>query len=472
MTTLASESGPESPPAWRRWLTYVTIALMPLSINLERLSGPRKKPFSLSPFDVLLPLLALLMVSDILVRRPWPRFRAPHVAAILWALVAVASVAWLDNMAELTHGWFLAVANPLFVVVLGTWTFSNVAADPREYRRLALILGASFGVCVLFAFYQYIGPVGVAFNPATPDAPLGGVTNMRLGGWYDNRMQFGAQAAMLVPAAAAFAAWDDDPIMKVVSALLAALALTVTMAAGGFLGAIAGVLAVAGACVALRRPLSGLLVFGALGVFLFAVFPNLPQKRDNASVLLRGVALYARPNPAKEEKISTPRLRRYQAALDFLGSHADASNEQSRPNWILGGSAGRFTARINEYYDSAYYPKPGGATNDETLFDIGQDERDGYGLLEKTAVELGVVGLLAVLAFFGVWLASAGAALGARAANVRLLALAALGACVGAAVSSVLLFPTQRSGSGGTFAFYFAVALWAHLAARRETNTP
>src|SRR5437870_5230473 len=134
-----------NPPEWRRWLVYAAVALMPLSINYERIAGLRKRPLNLSPFDFFLPVLALLMVLDLFQRRPWARFKIPPLAAILWTAVAALSLFWLKGGAASFNDWVTTSANPLLVVAVSAWVFTNLSNDAAEYRRLALILCGSFG---------------------------------------------------------------------------------------------------------------------------------------------------------------------------------------------------------------------------------------------------------------------------------------------------------------------------------------
>lgn len=461
-TEIPAASGFSAPPQWRRWLAYLTVALMPASVNMERFVGPLKAPNYRSPFDYMFWLLFLLMAADLVLRKPWARFKLPPASTIIWSAVAVLSYLWLQGG---TPGeWATAAANPVVVVMLATWVFSNLADDPGEFRRLALILCGSFGVCALWAFTQYIGPVGLPYSQSNPGALATGTTNMRLGGWYGNRMLFSAQAAMLVPAAAAFAVFDKDPVVKVLTAALAALALCVTMAVGGFVAAVAGAVAVAAACVAAKHYVGGLSLLAGLLLVIAVVLPQLPAKRANAAVLTRGLALFAKADEKTDDKITTPRLRRYQAALDFLSEHRDPMDEKTRPNWILGAGAGRYNSKVNDFYDPKYYPKPGAMTDQEARFDIEQHERDGFGLLEKTGVELGAAGLAALAFLFAAWLmCAAGGFMRDGTREQKVLALASLGACVGAAVVSVFAFPTQRAASGSTFAFFYGLAAWANL---------
>ena len=463
-----NESNSSVPPAWRAWLTYITVALMPLSINFERIGGERKSPLYLSPLDFLLPVLALLMIVDLVQRQPWARFKFPQPATMLWAGLSIVSFVWIIGGDEKLKPWLFAAANPLFVVMTGVWVFSNLCDSAAEYRKIALILCASFAVCVLYAFYQYIGPVGVPFNFQHKDQPLGGVTNIRLGGWYENRMLFGAQAAMLVPVAAAFAALDKDPLIKALAAVFAALALVVTMAAGGFLGAIAGILAIAAACVLAKKYLSGFALIAGVVLFAALILPHLPEKRNNVGTLGRGVALWAKIGDDK--KIATPRLRRYQAILGYLSSTRDPMNEKTLSNWVLGAGAGRYNTEVNRFYDDTYYPRTNGRTDEEALFDIDVNERDGFGLIETTALQLGALGLTVLAFFFASWiLGAAGAFARSNASDLQVLALAALGAGVGALVASLFVFPSQRgAGSGGTFAFFCALSAWTYYKSARE----
>src|ERR1043165_4583736 len=319
------------PPAWRRWLAYVAVALMPISINIERIRGELKRPDYYGPFDVLLPVLALFMLFDLFQRASWARLKFPAPATIIWAILGLVSYFWLLGGKEAIPDWRNAALNPLVVVMISSWVFSNITNDPGEFRKLALILCASFGICVLWALYQYMGPVGVPYRHGDPSTLNTGATNMRIGGWYDNRMLFGAQAAMFVPAAAAFAAFDKDPLVKVLAAAMAIVALSVAMAVGGFIGAIAGIVAVAGACIAVRNYSGGFALFGGVLILVAFVLPHLPAKRSNGATLARGLALFVKPDENKDEMIPSPRLRRYQAALDFLSAHRDPMDEKTLP---------------------------------------------------------------------------------------------------------------------------------------------
>ena len=462
MTTSTFSIEPSAPPSWRAWLAYVTMALMPLSINAERIVGPMKSPMYVSPLDFLLPVLAILMLIDLLQRKPWAQFKFPQAATILWSVLAIASVLWIDGTEEKWSPWAKAAANPTFVVMIGVWAFSNITHSAAEFRKLALILCGSFALCILYAFYQYIGPVGIPYDPNHIKQPLGGVTNLRLGGWYDNRMLFGAQVAMLVPVAAAFAAFDRDPLVKAVCAVLALLALSVTLSAGGFLGAVAGVVAVAAACMLARNWIAGFAILATLFIFVAVVLPHLPEKRNNIATLSRGVTLWAKVGDDK--KIATPRVRRYQAILSYLSSHRNPMDEKTLPNWVLGAGAGRLNTEVSKFYDDAYYPRTDGRTDDEALFDTKVNERDGFGLVETTALQFGAAGLMVLGLFFAAWIfGAAGAFARGASSDIQVLALAALGAGVGAMIVSLFSFPSQRgAGSGGTFAFFAALSAWTY----------
>jgi hypothetical protein len=454
-------------PVWRRYLAYLSVALMPLSIDIQKVGD--KEPSYRSPLDFLLPILALLLLLDIVQRRAWVRFKIPPISSLVWAGLAALSYLWIDvqeseNKAAM-KSWIVATLNPVFFAVVAVWVFQNIADDLREYRRLLLVLGASFGLCVLMALKQYFGSVGIPFDPANPTQDLGGTTDMRLGGWYDFRYMFGAHAAMIVPAATAFALIEKNSLIRWLAAAIAALTLCVTLAAGGFVAACAGVVAVGAFYAVSQRWLTGLTVIAALACLLIVVLPRLPRKND--AVITRGLALFA----GEEEKKPTARLRRYQASMDLLSS--PSKGEGSAPLWVKGVGAGRYQGQVNRFYQPPYN-KPGRRTDDEAAYDMEADERFSFGQLETVTVELGIAGLLAVLFLYGTWIFSAQAAFSLLSPKdveddpKAVLALSAFGAGVGALVLSVFSNPLIR-GVGGTFALFMAIAFVVYQSSRQKS---
>ncbi|MGD0089117.1 MAG: hypothetical protein ABSE73_04295 [Planctomycetota bacterium] len=454
------------------------MALMPLSWKLS----PAKEAPYFSPLDLLLPILAVLMVMDLIMRRSWARFGIPPVPGILWAGVAALSLLWSYDPPALAalKTWAHGALNPFLFGLAAVWVFQNLADEAAEYRRLALILLGSFGVCVLWALYQYVGREGLPYDPYLPERDLQGVSNYRVAGWYDYRDVFGAQAALLVPAAGAFALLDKDAAVRWAGGAVALLALCVTLAAGGFVGACAGIIAVAAAFALSRCTLTGVAVLGILLALVVVVLPRLP--RHNPKVLFRGLAFFAEH---KDEMKPTAGLRRHQAVLDLLAAPSNGQNQEGAPYWLKGVGAGRYQERINQFYEHEPpypYVRPGERTDDETVFDMEAHEKFSFGLLETVAVELGVPGLLAVLFLLASWIAAAQGAFARLASPAppsgpdtrreigALLALAALGAGCGALVLSLFGNPAIR-GVGGSFAFFFAVALCAaRWAQEPQTN--
>lgn len=457
-------------PTWRRYLTYLTVALMPLSINVGKFYSPPLKPQYRSPFDVLLPVLFLLMLADLFQRRPWARFKWPPLPGILWAALAILSCLWIERFpqGETLNKWANGALNPVFFSVLAIWVFQNITDDVAEVRRLALILGSSIGVCLLWALVQYLGPVGLPFDPSKPTQDLQGVSNIRLGGWYDFRGLLGAQTAILVPAAAAFALLDGNSIVRWSALGFTLVGLVVTLSAGGFVGACAGLVAISAVLLTTTSffkkadvgKITGLKLLIALLLVISVVLPKLP--RNNAAVVARGLSLYA---DADGEKKPTARLRRLQASLDLFSAPVDPMNPNSPSYWQKGVGAGQFHERVNGFYQPQYR-KPGARTDSEADFDMEAHEPFTFSLFETVAVELGVPGLLIVLLFFGAWLVSGLKAFSCFADNPerlleRELALASFGAGCGALVLSLLGNPAIR-GVGGSFAFFFAVAILCH----------
>jgi len=225
-------------PAWRRGLAYVTVAAMPLAFNVEKTFHFKDKHY-LSPLYLLLPVLVLLLLYDLWrdrMRFPIVSFRTPPLASVLWATLAVVSCLWTEEFPsnDTFRDWRFGIQASVVFGLAAVWVFENIAHEPAEYRRLALILGGSVAVCLLLALRQYMGPPGLPFDPANKGQDLGGVTNIRLGGWYEYRGILGAQVALIAPAAAAFAVLDRDSAVRAIAFGVAALSLFVTLSAGGF----------------------------------------------------------------------------------------------------------------------------------------------------------------------------------------------------------------------------------------------
>lgn len=457
----------------RAGLLLATVALMSLSANVgplmrdllpDSLKGmlpgflkkvaETGKPLYLSPFDLLLPLMVLCLLYEILKWRV--RMRSVPVPNLVLAAIAVASILWAtprDLGVWYRSAWFSTV----LLAFLGVWVFRALVPGVQAYRRLALLLGGALALCVLYALYQYVQPRGRPLAPGEEDLALaGGVTDVRLGGWYAYRGHLAAQVAMLVPACAAFVALDRDPAVRYGALSLGALALCVCLSGGGYLGAGVGVLAVAAALGASnvegRWRRAGLAVAALLFVTT-VVLPRLP--RDNPQVLWRSVTLYApvdAPEGVYPDDVTTDRLRRHQAVLNRLRQDG---------TWMRGVGAGNFQAGVNRYY-KAPYDKPSVSTDDEAKWGTQGDEPMAFGLWETTALELGAWGVVALAWVFLAWAAAALAAFvraGPDEHERRTLALASLGAAAGALVFSLYGTPLAR-GIGGTFAFFMGLALY------------
>ena len=453
-------------PTWRRVLAYLTVGTMAINWNVEKLLHFKDKHY-LSPLLPLLLILLPLTIYDAVTRsrRVDPKsFSFPPLPSLIWAALALISCLWIAKFpgGETGKAWLRGAQGALIFGLLAVWVFQNIARDPAEYRKLALIVGISAGACLLLALRQYVGPMGIPFDPSHKDQDLGGATNVRLGGWYDFRGTLGALTAMIGPAAVAYAILDRDSAVRSVSFCVAGLSLLVTLFAGGLLGATAGIIAVIGALAAVRSWRAALVALIFLLFILTVMLPRLP--RDNPHAIAEGVALYVNdPNDVNAMKVPSARLRRYQAVTDLLFAHSDPNEPNSAPFWKKGVGSGQYQSKVNSFYQ-APYDKPGSTTDEEAAFGIFVDEPTTFGLLETVVVELGVPGLIVVLLLFACWIAAAAGAFSKLYSNTTrdeaTLALAALGAGVGALVLSVFGNPVAH-GPGGVFAFFFAVALCA-----------
>ena len=459
-------------PAWRRYLAYVTVAVMPIATNVEKIFHFKDKRF-LSPLDFLIwPLLVVVVIEfrNSLRQPPAQRnFAWPPLAGLLWAGLALLSCAWIAHFGEgeTFKTWGRGIQGAIVFGVLAVWVFQNLAPTPAEFRKMSLVLGVSVGLCLLLAVRQYVGPHGLPYDPDNAAQDLQGVSNIRLGGWYEFRGALGALVAIFAPAAAAFAVLDRDSAVRKIAFALAALSLFVTLSAGGFIGAVAGIVAVMGALAAARHWRAALAMLLFLVIAIGVMLPHLP--RNNPQEIANGVALYV-GEPGKKE--AGARLRRYQAVVDLLSARTDPYNDKSVPYWVRGVGSGQYQHATNGFYTFPY-DQPGARTDEEAQFGLGTHEPYTFGLFETVVVELGVFGLIAVLLLFAQWLAAASGAFTVFMSrgdhDEATLALAALGAGCGALVLSIFGNPAAR-GSGSVFAFFFALALCAQTWASRPAN--
>lgn len=467
---MASEQNDFELPGWRRILAYATMALMPISANIEKyIKQEKPHPDYKGPLDVLLPVLLLFLVGDFFLKRERLRFKLPPIPVILWTFLAAASCLWIgyadepsQRSAEIKDA-LKSVANVALFGLAGVWVFQNAGTGPRDYRRMALILGASFCVCLLIAMKQYFGPAGIPYDPDNKLQALGGATNLRVAGWYDYRAAFGSHVALLAPAAAAFVLCDENMIVRWIAGLFGVAALCVTLAAGGFIGACAGIIAVACAYGLSGRWMTALLALAILLGIASVVLPRLPRK--NPEILLRNISLNTEVDDNGNRK-PTARVRRYQAAVDLLAAPSRPIGE-APPFWLRGAGIGRYQSTIGRFYNP---PRPVVRTDDEAAFDADADERFTFGFLETMAVELGLSGILVFALIFGVWIfAGHGAFARLRGAPgaIATLGLAAMGAGVGALVLSAFASP-MIPGVKGSLAFFMALALCADAWSREK----
>jgi len=73
----------------------------------------------------------------------------------------------------------------------------------REQIGLLQLLKSAGSARRPLAWQQQFQLRSLPFDPANPDQDLLGVSSFRLAGWYDFRYVYGAQVALLAPAAAA-----------------------------------------------------------------------------------------------------------------------------------------------------------------------------------------------------------------------------------------------------------------------------
>jgi hypothetical protein len=435
--------------------------LVPISVDVGRYLKADHKEFNLAPLDLLIVPMMLIVLWNLLKKRE--RNLLPPLPNTLWAGLALASFLWFTGVMK--GEWArAAIGQTVLVGLCAVWAFRSLETSMESLRRLTLLLGGLLALCFLYALYQYIQPRGAPLATLqTGRFHGGGVTDVRVGGWFDVRAELAAHVAMMVPAAAAFVALERDNMVRIFAGALGVVALCVCLYGGGVLAAGVGVLVVAGALWVLPENPVGApnarwwalwLVVGLLAVMV-VVLPRLP--RSNDGILLETLTPWVKTADGKD--VASARLRRAQAAVLLLARDH---------RWRTGVGAGGYRLGIKDFYtgDQGAYPAPGSPRDEEAEFDRETHEPGTFSLLETTAVDLGLPGVVLVVWVFCAWVAAA-ALVFARTGNptVRLLALAALGAGVGATVFSLFGNPMVR-GVGSAWAFFMGLA----LALPRERN--
>lgn len=383
------------------WVLAAAAALPSLDL-LALVNGTEavKHATRLTPGDLVLAALAVCAAVEILrFHRPLPLVLKRAVAplpAFAWVAVAAAAAAaasfgregvqWKGALKEVVqlvevlvvgYGWVLWAAPPAGD---NNARENHAQGDGRrDLDRVLYALAGAVTVNVLFALAQVVYTEHV----------------FHVRGLFEHRNALGTFLAVTLPVLAAAGVssrrhWG----VRVWLLVTAALGLCVTGNAGLFaaaaFGIIAAVVAVgAHACAGSRLPrfAHGLLAAAGVAIVALVIQPVLmPRLRDSQ---FRSVSTL--PVDEHGRAHVSARVRRWGAALECV-----------RVNPTLGVGPGQFQRRIGGFYDR-FFERPAGRGDDVPGFDIRFDEPGSHSLYVVTAVEMGLLGLVAV----GWFLASA-----------------------------------------------------------------
>jgi len=409
------------------------------------------------------PLLGLLLAATVVAL--WQARRRPAWRPLPWPLLAFLLVAVL-SLAVGGMAGRRAGAKELVQAGVGLglswWLWRELwrLGSLRQRIAVALVIGAALLVAVGLAEYAAIltrhtlrkladigeldSLLGFRFNPARNDAA----------GSESSKMMLGAYLLLLTPFLAALAAAPWRRTWRIVAGITAALALVLILHPLLLLATAAGLATVAATW---RRPwalgamLAGVLVMVGLACYLIPC---------HGGVLLQSAALYRYddrfgllPMPLKgRSRATAPIWMEYQQKYVELQA---AINAVSFAPW-LGHGFGQYQQHINRYYGKAK----------ELSLIVPKDprnfmEQDAHSQYAVVAVELGLLGLAALLAW---WLGAARQAVHAvqqRAGFDRALAAGALGSLVAVLLGGAFVVFTVR---GLLVLFIALLALPAALA--------
>ena len=421
----------------RRHGLWVLVALAAFpSLNLLALvrgAEAVKHATRVTPGDFLIAILALAGAVEVLrFRRPWRRAVAPAAAFTWVAVAAIATIFASFTREEFALRGAAKEIVQLVEILVVAYGWVRWAPDgERDIHRAVCALAFAVGVNVLLALIQL--------------AYVEHVFHVR--GFFEHRNALGTFLAVTLPVlAAAGASQGRHWGVRVWLLVTAALGLCVISSAGLFAAAALGIVAAAvivGARTSegsrLPRFVYGLAAAAGIAVIVLFVQPVLmPRLRESQ---FRSVATFPADEQGRER--ASMRVRRLAAALDCV---------RERP--ALGFGPGRFQSSIGE--GDRYrppYDKPFGRSDDVPGYDVRFDEPGSHGLYVVSAVEMGLLGLVAV----GFFLASAVGRAAASSAHDRSgLAAGALGAVLAVTVACLFSSVMVR-GVGLVFVIVLAL---------------
>jgi hypothetical protein len=369
-----------------------------------------KNASRLTPGDILLAALAVCAAIEVLrFRRPWKRAVVPAAAFVWVAAAATAAIVASLTQDEFAVGGAAKEVVQLIEILIVACGWARWAPEGRrDLDRALYALAGAVTANVLLALIQL--------------AYVEHVFHVR--GLFGHRNTLGMFLAVTLPLLAAGALapgrhWG----VRLWLLVTAALGLCVTTNAGLFAAVALGIVT-ATVVVGLRvsgeakLPQFSYGLVAAAGIIIIALFVQpvlMPRVRESQ---FRSVDIL--PEDAHGRRHVSMRARRWGAALDCV-----------RANAALGVGPGQFQKRIGGFY-SRFFEKPAGRGDDVPGYDIRFDEPGSQSLYVVTAVEMGLLGLVAV----GFFLASAvGRAAASSARDASGFAAGALGLALAVTVA-------------------------------------
>lgn len=411
------------PPAGPReylwcWLAGIVGLLAPLSVNVGYFLREDKKRSFVAGMDLAVALLFIVALVN------WRRiptllqavpktvwlFVGTAVAALI-GLVAVGTASLSELLTFKMEIGKVLVANYIEYLVLAP-VLVALLIDGRKRRLGALIKGV-----ILAGLVSAIAGCVDFWNA--------GLLDVEIAGLFDHRNLLGGVFAMLTPLCVAVGILERSKITLAVTGVVLVLGLWCQTTAGALLGMVGGVLAVATLAWVVRarfRRCSFKIVALPIVVTAVLVVNHLlsPRAADASSFTdaqiaagYRGYTLqprsqldaalesiapwkYTDPNdPTSGKSRLSDRARRWQAQINLIRKHP------------FGCGTGLYQKSIGVQYGGPY-ARPTIRTDTPAAWGAEADEPGSVGMYEVVATEMGLFGLVALLALILAALARAG----------------------------------------------------------------
>lgn len=399
------------------WLTLALVFVMPGQLSYA--VDPKHGPF-IAYADVLAALVAGVFVLWVLLARRWREVRWPPLA--LWAWVAVAALSGLGAV-DLKSA-LLEIVQMLLYFGAVWMLFANVLTGDGERRTAVRTLLLATSLAVIYGLYQY----------ATQAEP------MAVKSLFQSRTAYSGFLMLVLPLFFGLTLWSELKWERWWTGIVVAAG-ALTILAPPIIWIVAVALVVMG--LTWDRGQRAAYVLAGVAVFMLATLTLAPLNRDVLRETLNpyeeGPVYKLVPSEDETEEAGPIIKKRWIEWMPSLNMLAD--------NFVLGVGTGNYQTNIGQ---AAYYG---------FLPNVKKSEPDTNSLYLVTAGSMGFAGLVALLAYLGVfWRLVKNLSAHAQTPWNRALSCGLYGACLALLMGGLFTSAFVR-GTALVWALAFALAM-------------